>query len=202
MEERKMNAVLTAVSATCVLAALWSVACGRARVYGLRLELLQHSAVAVAVLAVALCLWLPGSLADRAAREVLVACCAISAVTDMQTGYVFDRVLAVAAILLLPAVAASGRLENAVIGAAVAAGLLLLPYAVSRGKGLGLGDVKLAAFIGFGLGNPAAIGAVWSAFVLGGIAAAFLLARVRGARTMPFAPYLCAGAGCALVWSR
>ena len=67
-------------------------------------------------------------------------------------------------------------------------------YIAARG-GLGGGDVKLAAGLGLWLGWEAAIVAVWTAFLLGGAAAAFLLLTGRKGRHdgIPFGPFLAVG---------
>ena len=91
-----------------------------------------------------------------------------------------------------------GWAVRSVIAGAVAF-LLLLTMAVANPRGMGMGDVKLAAFIGLGLGYLGwahlAFG-VFAGFFLGGaVAIALLLARRRGRKDLiPFGPYLAAGA--------
>lgn len=83
----------------------------------------------------------------------------------------------------------------------------LLALALVTPRGMGMGDVKLAAFIGVGLGylgwGVLAVG-VATGFLLGGLVAIALLAiRLRGrGDLMPFGPYLAAGAFCALLAGR
>jgi prepilin signal peptidase PulO-like enzyme (type II secretory pathway) len=80
--------------------------------------------------------------------------------------------------------------------ASLGAGLLFLVFwRLSRG-GLGMGDVKLAAFLGAALGSD-----VFAALIVGTTAAAFFSAAVivrHGTegrrRTIPLAPFLSAGA--------
>ncbi|MGH8900268.1 MAG: prepilin peptidase [Egibacteraceae bacterium] len=80
----------------------------------------------------------------------------------------------------------------------------LFALALANPRGMGMGDVKLAAFIGVGLGylgwGVLAVG-VLTGFLLGGLVAMALLAvRFRGRRDlMPFGPYLAAGAFLALL---
>lgn len=75
----------------------------------------------------------------------------------------------------------------------------LLAMAVLRPGSMGMGDVKLAGFIGLGLGYlglaHVVLGLV-SAFLIGGVAAIVLLSlRARSPKDMlPFGPYLAAGA--------
>jgi leader peptidase (prepilin peptidase)/N-methyltransferase len=89
----------------------------------------------------------------------------------------------------------------------VVAFVTLLAVALVNPRGMGMGDVKLAAFIGVGLGylgwGVLAVGVV-AGFLLGGLVAMALLAiRVRR-RTdlMPFGPYLAAGAFLAFLIGR
>jgi leader peptidase (prepilin peptidase)/N-methyltransferase len=91
-----------------------------------------------------------------------------------------------------------GVAVRAVLGGVAAAGLLL-GLALISPRGMGLGDVKLAAFLGLGLGYlgwaHVALG-LFAAFVLGGVLAIVLLAlglRDRQGQ-IPFGPWLAAGA--------
>jgi leader peptidase (prepilin peptidase)/N-methyltransferase len=63
----------------------------------------------------------------------------------------------VAYALSLAAVAGPGALAEAVLGLAVAGGLVLLVMIVSRGRGIGGGDLKLMALLGAALGWRAAL---------------------------------------------
>lgn len=83
--------------------------------------------------------------------------------------------------------------------AGVLAFMLLLTIAVINPRGMGMGDVKLAAFIGLGLGylgwGHLVLG-LFGSFLLGGVVAIVLLVvRARGRKdVIPFGPYLAAGA--------
>lgn len=78
------------------------------------------------------------------------------------------------------------------ISGGMVAFLMLLLVRVLAPRGMGAGDVKLAAFLGLITGLPGAIMAILGSFVLGGIAAAILLlTRVANRKTpVPFAPFL------------
>jgi leader peptidase (prepilin peptidase)/N-methyltransferase len=92
---------------------------------------------------------------------------------------------------------------RALLGGVVAFATLLV-LAIANPRGMGMGDVKLAGFIGVGLGylgwDVLAVG-VLAGFLLGGLVATILLAaRIRGRKDlMPFGPYLAAGAFLALL---
>jgi prepilin signal peptidase PulO-like enzyme (type II secretory pathway) len=87
------------------------------------------------------------------------------------------------------------------IVSALGASLFLLLLVLAYPKGMGMGDVKLALFLGVGLGS-----AVGFALLVGALAAsvtsiALLLRHGAGARgmTIPFGPFLTVGAVFALL---
>jgi leader peptidase (prepilin peptidase)/N-methyltransferase len=91
-----------------------------------------------------------------------------------------------------------GRLGRALLAAALV-GLAYLVVALLPGRGLGLGDVKLAAVLGFLLGYlgwPAVVLGVLAAHLINGPVALFLLVtrRARGETPLPFGPALLGGA--------
>lgn len=116
-------------------------------------------------------------------------------------------------------------IPNAVVYPAIGMALVAVPFAVGPGlpqalwggivalaplsvivllypQGMGLGDVKLAAFIGLVAGFPLVLLALSISFVLaGGIGAAAMLARRIGMKdALPFAPFLAAGGMVALLY--
>ncbi|MEW6524794.1 MAG: prepilin peptidase [Bacillota bacterium] len=103
--------------------------------------------------------------------------------------------------VVLTAVFAPAAWGQRVVGALAGHLSLLLVYVLSRG-GMGMGDVKLAAVLGFFLGWPLVLLAIFSGFVLGALAGTWLLATRRKGRkdTLPFGPFLAVGAVVALGW--
>ncbi|MCL4404000.1 prepilin peptidase [Patescibacteria group bacterium] len=81
------------------------------------------------------------------------------------------------------------------IGLAFGGSLFGILVAVSRGRGMGLGDVKLAVAAGFVLGFPDIVLATMLAFILGGFVSVILvLLRQKTMRDrIPFAPILVLG---------
>ena len=136
-----------------------------------------------------------------AVTTMLLACVGVCAAVDIQTGYIFDRVLIGAAVVIVVATLYGGHAQTAVIGGCVAAAPPGLLYAISGGRAIGLGDVKLAALIGYAIGPMPALHALVAAAVAGGAAAAILLAARRAAcgSAMPFGPFLALGT-CYAVW--
>ncbi len=83
-----------------------------------------------------------------------------------------------------------------------AAGFFWLIVAFSRGQWLGLGDVKLVAFLGLLLGWPRILPALalafWSGAIVGGVL--LIAGRKKISSPIPFGPYLVLGALIVLVW--
>lgn len=99
-----------------------------------------------------------------------------------------------------------GAVLRAVLGGVVAFGVLLI-LALINPRGMGMGDVKLAGFIGIGLGYLG-WGHLWlglfAAFFGGGVIAGMLLVLgLRGRKDhIPFGPWLALGALVALLVGR
>ena len=115
------------------------------------------------------------------------------------------------ALLLFPTIIlAAWAVDDAVeplkglLGALLYGGVLFVVAVISRG--MGMGDVKLAAVIGLVLGSIGLryVGvAAGSAIVLGGIGGLVALAMGRGRKSaIPFGPYLAAGAVVAGLWGQ
>lgn len=134
-------------------------------------------------------------------------------VVDMEHRRLPNRILApatlVAAILLVLAAAAEGRwsaLGAAGMGA-LAFAVPMLALAVMVPAGLGMGDVKLAGYIGLHLGwlgfGHVLLGSL-AGFIAGGVAGAVLLMTRRAQRKdpIPFGPFLAAGATVAVLLGR
>lgn len=84
---------------------------------------------------------------------------------------------------------------NHVLGFAAAGAFFLALFLVSAGRGMGLGDVKLAAVAGLVLGWPDIALAIVLSFFLGGAwgAALFLSRRKTMKDRLPFGPFLVLG---------
>ena len=96
-----------------------------------------------------------------------------------------------------------GFVLSALLGGAVGFVLMLLPYLLTRGRGMGYGDVKLAAFIGLMSGFPLVLVALLVGIITGGLVAVFLLlSRMVKSRkaAIPYGPFLAVGAMVALIW--
>ncbi len=82
-------------------------------------------------------------------------------------------------------------LLNLIFGLLIGGGFFLLLMLFTKGKGMGMGDVKLGIFAGLILGFPNIVLAIFFTFVFGGIVAGVLLLTKKKKRTdiIPFAPF-------------
>ena len=108
--------------------------------------------------------------------------------------------------LLGEAPTSGGGWIGAGLGAAIWFGVLGLLWLVTRGQGMGLGDVKLAPSLGATLGwvgVGTAFAGLIVAFVLGGVVSLLLLMtkRVQRRTAIPFGPFLLLGAAVTIVLS-
>lgn len=106
--------------------------------------------------------------------------------------------LALAVVPLTP----GGQFGRQLLGGAVTFTLLFILAALLP-KGMGMGDVKLAAFVGLILGFPAALLFLLLAFVTGGLVAGLLLItnRLNRSDPIPFGPFLALAGLAGLFWS-
>lgn len=129
------------------------------------------------------------------ALALALACLVVCAVSDLATGLVFDNVTATAACGIVLASLIDAHAALAVLGACTCVAPLLVIYVLTRGRGIGLGDVKLGGIIGAGIGGVEAIAAIGTAFVAGAICCIPLVVarRIRPTDRVPFAPFMALG---------
>jgi prepilin signal peptidase PulO-like enzyme (type II secretory pathway) len=85
-----------------------------------------------------------------------------------------------------------------------AALFLLLTHLITRGKGMGLGDVKLALAVGIILGWPGTLVWLYGAFLIGAVTGIILI-LVRKAKLrvpIPFGPFLALAFIVALIYAK
>lgn len=105
----------------------------------------------------------------------------------------------VGALIIGMVVPGTNRLDVAA-GGLIFGGLLFIP-SILTGGAMGMGDVKLALFVGFALGLTFVVPAMLIMAMSGGLAAAILLVtRLRGkGDPIPYAPFIAGGALVALL---
>lgn len=82
-----------------------------------------------------------------------------------------------------------------ILSALISAGFLLILNLITRGKGMGMGDVKFAIFMGLLLGYPNIIVAFYVAFIVGAIYGLVLIIfkKANKKSQVPFGPFLILG---------
>jgi leader peptidase (prepilin peptidase)/N-methyltransferase len=150
--------------------------------------------VGAAFLATVLVLW--NDPAQLALGLVLVATLAAVTLTDLELRIIPNRILLASAVACVAIVAFTdpAGLAGRAIGAGAAGGVLLLA-ALAYPRGMGMGDVKLAALMGLYLGRAVAP-ALLVALLAGALVGVGLMLRDgAGARkrAVPFGPFLALG---------
>ena len=175
----------------------WLVLRGRARCCGAPISPrypLAELALGGLYAAVVLLLW--GDAGEIALGLVFVTTLVAITLTDLERRVIPNRILVVAAVLAVAIAVATdpASLPERAIAAAAAGGLLFLT-ALAYPRGMGLGDVKLAAVMGLFLGRDVAP-AILVALLAGSVVGLAMIARHGAAarkRAIPFGPFLALG---------
>ena len=94
--------------------------------------------------------------------------------------------------------------KNFILSAIVTSAFFLMIVLISKGRWMGMGDVKLAFFIGLFLGFPKVFVGMFLAFLIGaiiGIGLIFLRMKTLKSE-VPFGPFLVVGTFIALLWGQ
>jgi len=175
----------------------WVILRGRSRCCGERISPrypLTELAVGALFVATVAVYW--DEPAEAAIGCVFVAMLAAVTLTDLERRIISNKILLAGAVLclLIAAPTDPGGLPERAI-AAVAAGAVFFGVVLAYPRGMGLGDVKLAATMGLFLGRAVAP-AILAALLIGSLVGLALIARHgSGARKMaiPFGPFLALG---------
>ena len=175
----------------------WAVLRGHARCCGASISArypLTELALGALYAATVLVLW--DDPTELALGLVFVTTLVAVTLTDLERRIIPNKVLLVAAVLgvAIAAVGDPGSLPERAIAAVGAGGLFFLA-ALAYPRGMGLGDVKLAAVMGLFLGRDV-IPAIFVALLVGSAVGLAMMAR-EGAgarkRAIPFGPFLALG---------
>lgn len=116
--------------------------------------------------------------------------------TDIQTRRIPNKVIGPAILVALGAMIWSGSWSEALLGAIIGPLPLIISRMISGAGNVGMGDIKLAIFIGLILGYPYVLYGVMASLVLSLIVGGIGMAR--GTYTLrsklPFGPFLAVGA--------
>jgi leader peptidase (prepilin peptidase)/N-methyltransferase len=137
-------------------------------------------------------------LPQAAACGVACIALAIAAEADARTGYLFDAITIPTAALVVAIAFATGAGPVAAIGCALLVGVFGIVVALSRGRAMGMGDVKAMASIGAAFGPAEAMLAI-AAACASGILEACLRGRLQRRAEIRFGPHLAIGATFTLV---
>jgi prepilin signal peptidase PulO-like enzyme (type II secretory pathway) len=172
---------------------------GRCRHCGVHIPLRYPAVELVTAVLVAASVLAFGLTADAAVAAFFCAVLVAVAATDLEHGIVPNRIVVPATVVALAAQTALHPSPEWALGALGGAGFLFVAV-LAYPKGMGMGDVKLALFMGAVLGRYVGVG-----LMIGMLAAlvpgVVLFARHgRSARKMsvPFAPFLALGSLVAL----
>lgn len=186
-----MSFAALACIATLGTHAFWRIAHACAGRRQLALGSFPPGALALAPAAAALAAATGANVAE------IVACAAatVAGITDCRTGAIFDPLNAALFGAAVAVRAVTGSALVAVAGATVCGGALLLLHAATRGRGLGMGDVKFGFAVGAALGPAPGLTALGAAFVAGGAYGVWLLAakRAQAGSAIRFGPFLALG---------
>jgi leader peptidase (prepilin peptidase)/N-methyltransferase len=175
----------------------WLLLRGRARCCGARISSrypLVELCLGLLYAATVVVLW--GDPAQVALGLVFVTVLAAVTLTDLELRLIPNKILLVGAAtgVAICAAADPGSLPERLAAAAAAGGLLFVA-ALSYPRGMGLGDVKLAAVMGLFLGRNVAP-AILVALLAGSLVGLAIVAKEGAAarkRAIPFGPFLALG---------
>jgi leader peptidase (prepilin peptidase)/N-methyltransferase len=175
----------------------WLVLRGRARCCGASISArypLTELSVAVLYAATVVVLW--GDPTEVVEGLVFVPVLVAVTLTDLDRRIIPNKILLVGAIGAVAAAAIGdpGSLPGRLIAGAGAGGVLFL-VALAYPRGMGLGDVKLAATMGLFLGRNV-IPAIFVALLAGSVVGLAIIARhgpEARKRAIPFGPFLALG---------
>ena len=181
----------------------WLMLRGRSRCCGQAIPIRYPlTELALGALFVLIVLVLQDDAAELALGLVFASTLLAVTVTDLERRIIPNKILAVSAVIGLALVAATdpASLPERLISA-LAAGGFLFAAALAYPRGMGMGDVKLAALMGLYLGSsvaPALLIALASGSVVG---LAMIATQGAGARkkAIPFGPFLALGGVIALL---
>lgn len=136
---------------------------------------------------------------DLAAISVLI----VVFVIDLRHFLIFDvTTLPAAGVLLAVNLALGVPWPSLLLGGILGAGFFLLQYAVSRGRWIGGGDIRLGLLMGVLLGWERLVAALFLAYAAGAVVGIILLATGRKSPSspVPFGTFLSAGTIAALLY--
>jgi leader peptidase (prepilin peptidase)/N-methyltransferase len=174
---------------------------GRCRNCRTRIPFVYPAVELVTALLIAACVFVFGLTAETAVAALFCAVLVAVSAIDLEHRIIPNRIVLPATAVVLLANTARDLTPEWTIAALGASGFLLAA-ALAYPAGMGMGDVKLALFMGAALGKTVAV-ALMAGMLAAMIPGLFLFARHGSkARKMgiPFGPFLAIGSVVALFW--
>ena len=181
----------------------WLLLRGRSRCCGQQISARYPlTELALGALFVLIALVLRDDLGEMALGLVFASTLVAVSVTDLERRIIPNKILAVSAVIGIGIAAATdpGSLPERLAAGAAAGGLLFVA-ALAYPRGMGMGDVKLAALMGLYLGSSVAP-AILIALAAGTVVGLGMIARDGAAarkKAVPFGPFLALGGIVALL---
>lgn len=133
---------------------------------------------------------------------IIISICIVVALIDFKYGIIPNKIVVFSFIVSATYIIYSGAWLDHLIAALAAFVLFLLLVLVTRGKGMGIGDIKFAAFMGLSLGLASLIVSLYIAFLTGALVAIILVISKRkkfqGGK-IPFGPFLALGTAVGII---
>jgi leader peptidase (prepilin peptidase) / N-methyltransferase len=155
---------------------------------------LRWAAVAVTLVLAAVCFVVLEHVSDAIVAAGGCAVLVAVTVTDLERRIIPNRIVLPALVAALAARSALDPSARWILGALVTGGILFV-LALIHPAGLGMGDVKLAAFLGAWLGWEGLLAVVLGSFAAFVPALGVIVVKGRAARKigLPLAPFLAVG---------
>lgn len=148
-----------------------------------------------------------GDIVTLAYHFFIIASLIVIFFTDLRYGVIPDKItypaIVITFIFLVRQLADPNILISSLFSAVATSLFFFLLNRITRGRGMGLGDVKLAFLMGLFLGFPKIIIALYASFLTGAIVSLILIliGKKRFGQTIPFGPFLVLGTIIALFFN-
>lgn len=135
---------------------------------------------------------------------IFISCMIAIFITDLKYRIIPDEVLVFFGFsaLLYIYIFERNQIMPDILSAFISSAFFLFLVIITRGRGMGMGDVKYALLMGFILGIPKIIIGLYLAFLTGGVISIILI--IAGLKkmksTIPFGPFLVLGTAVTLFW--
>lgn len=145
--------------------------------------------------------WSFGFTSDLIFKTFFITILAVLFITDLKEMFIPDRIVIPAIIISLIYLVLQLLFEPVLMAFLIGSFFMAL-IIITKGKGMGGGDVKLGVFMGLALGFPQALVALIIAFLSGAIVSLMLIVggKKHFGQVIPFGPFLVTGSLVALFW--